>query len=30
MPAMVATAQTNTVFGLLLALGLLVQHLAAR
>lgn len=27
MPAMVATAQTNTLFGLLLALGLLIPHL---
>lgn len=30
MPAMVATAQTNTLFGLLFAAGLLVQHLLAR
>lgn len=30
MPAMVATAQTNTLFGLLFAVGLLVQHLLAR
>ena len=30
MPAMVATAQTNTLFGLLFAAGLLAQHLLAR
>ncbi len=29
MPAMVATAQTNTLFGLLFAAGLLIQHLFA-
>lgn len=30
MPAMVATAQTNTVFGLLLSIGLLIQYLIYR